>query len=80
MNCFEGSAVNFTIEAMQEGHWPQVRRIYAEGLRTGLAAFANTAPQWENWNRSHLPAGRLVARNGDGHVIGWSALTPVPDT
>ncbi len=65
---------------MQEIHWPDVRRIYAEGLRTGLAAFATSAPQWENWNRGHLQTGRLVARDSEGHVAGWSSLTPVPDT
>jgi phosphinothricin acetyltransferase len=72
--------LSFTIEAMQECHWPEVRRIYAEGLRTGLAAFAISAPQWENWDRAHLPTGRLVARDSEGGVSGWSALTPVPDT
>lgn len=65
---------------MQEHHWPAVQRIYAEGLRTGLAAFATTAPQWENWNRDHLLIGRLVARDSEGRVAGWSALMPVPDT
>jgi L-amino acid N-acyltransferase YncA len=65
---------------MQERHWPEVRRIYAEGLRTGLAAFAISTPQWENWDRAHLQTGRLVARNSEGHLAGWSALTPVPDT
>jgi phosphinothricin acetyltransferase len=72
--------MKFTIEAMQERHWPEVRRIYAEGLRTGLAAFAINAPQWENWDRGHLRIGRLVACDSEGRVAGWSALTPVPDT
>lgn len=72
--------MGFTIEAMRDDHWPEVRRIYAEGLRTGLAAFATSAPQWENWNRGHLQTGRLVALDAEGRVAGWSALTPVPDT
>ncbi len=72
--------MRFIIEAMQEGDWPEVRRIYAEGLRTGLAAFATSAPQWESWDRGHLQTGRLVARHVEGRVAGWSALTPVPDT
>ena len=65
---------------MQGSDWPEVRRIYAEGLRTGLAAFATSAPQWENWDRAHLQIGRFVARDGEERVAGWSALTPVPDT
>jgi phosphinothricin acetyltransferase len=76
----EGPTVRFNNEAMQEGDWPQVRRIYAEGLRTGLAAFVTRAPQWENWDRGHLQLGRLIARDSEGLVAGWSALTPVPDT
>lgn len=72
--------MEFTIEAMLEGDWPDVRRIYAEGLRTGLAAFAARAPQWEGWDRGHLQTGRLVARDGEGRTAGWAALSPVPDT
>lgn len=72
--------MRLTIETMQEGDWPQVRRIYAEGLRTGLAAFATTAPQWETWDRGHLRTGRIVARDSVGRIVGWAALTPVPDT
>lgn len=72
--------MKFTVEAMQASDWPEVRRIYAEGLRTGLAAFAASAPQWENWDRGHLQTGRLVARDSEGRVSGWSALSPVPDT
>jgi len=68
------------VEAMREGDWPAVRRIYAEGLRTGLAAFAASAPSWETWDRAHVQTGRLVARDGEGRVVAWAALTPVPDT
>ena len=65
---------------MQERDWPEVRRIYAEGLRTGIAAFATSTPNWENWDHGHLQTGRLVAHDSEGRVAGWSALTPVPDT
>jgi len=68
------------IEGMQEGDWTEVRRIYAEGLRTGLAAFATNAPQWESWDRGHLRLGRLVALDSERRIVGWAALTPVPDT
>jgi L-amino acid N-acyltransferase YncA len=76
----KGQPLSFMIKAMHERHWPDVRRIYAEGLRTGLAAFATRAPQWENWDRGHLQTGRLIARDSEGCVAGWAALTPVPDT
>lgn len=76
----KGQHVNFRIEAMREGDWPAVRRIYGEGLRTGLAAFAKTAPPWEAWDRGHLKAGRYVARDTAWGVVAWAALSAVPDT
>tara|TARA_Y100001934_G_C12049089_1_gene629875 strand:+ start:504 stop:719 length:216 start_codon:yes stop_codon:yes gene_type:complete len=59
--------------------WPAVRDIYADGLATGLAAFLSNPPSQNEWDRAHLPFGRLVARLGDA-VHGWAALTPVADT
>ena len=55
--------------------WPEVARIYAEGIRTRNATFETEVPSWEAWDESHLPGHRLVAE-GDGRVVGWIALTP----
>lgn len=71
---------DIVIEAMQRRDWAQVRTIYAEGLATGLAAFMQTAPKWEAWDAGHLAIGRMVARDGERRVVGWAALSPVPDT
>ncbi len=68
--------MNVVIETMRPEDWQAVRRIYQEGIDTGLATFEATTPEWEVWDRSHLPACRLVAR-ADGQVVGWAALTPV---
>jgi phosphinothricin acetyltransferase len=64
------------IISMQPEHWPAVKAIYEAGLATGNASFQTNAPSWEEWDRSHLPHCRLVAREGDA-VAGWAALTPV---
>ncbi len=64
---------------MQEKDWKQVRTIYNEGLSTGLAAFASKAPNWKEWNSSHLSLGRSVATNNH-IVLGWIALLAIPDT
>jgi phosphinothricin acetyltransferase len=56
--------------------WPQVREIYEQGLASGNATFETTAPDWEQWDAGHLPASRLVAREG-GNILGWAALSPV---
>jgi L-amino acid N-acyltransferase YncA len=55
--------------------WDDVARIYAEGIAT-LATFETEVPSWEQWDRAHLPAHRLVARD-EGRVVGWAALAPV---
>ena len=64
------------VEEMADGHWPQVRQIYREGIGTGLATFETRASSWEIWDQGHLPFARLVALS-DGLVIGWAALGAV---
>ena len=64
-----------TIEPMTVGHWPAVRRIYAEGIATGDATLEREAPDWNHFDHSHRPDCRLVARDGPGGpVVGWTAL------
>jgi phosphinothricin acetyltransferase len=63
---------------MEPGDWRGVRSIYEEGVATGDATFETEAPEWETWDRDHLDAGRLVARDGSA-VVGWAALSPVSD-
>lgn len=68
-----------SLAALIEKHWPEVRRIYAEGIATGMATFETEAPkEWAEWSASHLEYGRLVAL-ADGHVLGWAALSGVSD-
>ncbi len=68
--------MDFCIEPMTAGDWPQVRVIYEEGIATGNATFESEAPSWERWDSAHLATCRLVARRA-GTVVGWAALTPV---
>ncbi|MDG1571201.1 GNAT family N-acetyltransferase [Robiginitalea sp. M366] len=64
------------IRPMLATDWPEVARIYREGIATGFATFETEAPQYEAWNRAHLPECRLVAEQ-KGSVLGWAALSPV---
>lgn len=59
-----------------QNHFPEVARIYQEGIATGLATFETTVPSWEDWDRSHLNFGRLCIEH-DYEVLGWAALSPV---
>ncbi len=63
---------------MTPSDWEAVRRIYEEGIGGGNATFETVAPAWEEWNASHRPDCRLIARDGGG-VVGWAALSPVSD-
>lgn len=64
------------IDDMAATDWPDVARIYADGIEDGDATFEATVPAWEEWDSSHLAAPRLVAREGEA-VTGWAALAPV---
>ncbi len=65
-----------SVDAMVASDWPDVSAIYLEGIATGNATFETLAPTWEQWDRTHLPVGRLVARNGRT-IAGWVALSRV---
>ena len=67
-----------TISDLRPEHWPEVARIYGEGIATGDATFETAVPSWEDWDSSHLEAHRLVALDEDG-VVGWAAVSPVSD-
>ena len=64
------------IEPMTKNDWPAVAAIYAEGIATGHATFESRAPEWADWDQSHRPDCRLVARR-QGQVVAWAALSPV---
>ena len=72
--------MEFTLDDMHKADWAQVKSIYAAGLNTGMAAFSLAPPKWQDWNSGHLILGRIVARDTQGRVLGWSALAPAPDT
>jgi L-amino acid N-acyltransferase YncA len=66
--------VNIAIREMTAGDWAAVRRIYEEGIRGGNATFETASPEWEQWDRGHLPSPRLVACEG-ADVTGFAALS-----
>ena len=56
--------------------WPEVARIYADGIATGDATFETEVPSWEEWDAAHLREHRFVAV-ADDEVVGWIAATAV---
>ena len=64
------------IEPMTPADWPEVRKIYADGIATGDATLEREAPDWDHFDRSHRSDCRLIARDAaKGPVVGWVALT-----
>jgi phosphinothricin acetyltransferase len=63
---------------MSDQDWPEVRRIYEEGIATGNATFESEVPSWEAWDAAHRRDCRFVAQDG-GAILGWAALSPVSD-
>jgi phosphinothricin acetyltransferase len=68
--------VDTAILPMIPEHWPEVARIYKQGIETGIATFETSVPSWEDWNRNHAASCRLVAVVNEG-ICGWAALSPV---
>jgi len=66
------------IRDLRPADWPDVVRIYEEGMLTGNATFETKLPSWEAWDAGHLAEHRLVVTLDD-EVVGWAALSPYSD-
>jgi L-amino acid N-acyltransferase YncA len=67
-----------TVRALEPRDWPAVRRIYAEGIATGMATFETTVPSQAKLDAKWLPGHRWVAEV-NGEVAGWAAASAVSD-
>ena len=67
--------MSIVISPLLVEHWPDVRRIYQEGIDTGQATFETLAPEWEGFDAGRTRDCRMVAVE-DGRVLGWAALSP----
>lgn len=64
------------IDEMTVEDWPEVARIYQEGMDTNLATFQTVCPPYEQWDTGHLKHSRLILRDDD-KILGWAALGAV---
>ena len=74
--CAPESPADVTVRALRPSDWPDVRRIYAEGIATGVATFETTVPSRTALDAKWLPDHRWVAEIY-GTVAGWTAAAPV---
>lgn len=56
--------------------WPEVARIYREGIESGDATFEAEVPERERWEAGRMACCRIVVEAADG-VAGFAALSPV---
>ena len=77
LNVFERGTEQATmpVREMRESDWPEVCRIYRQGMETNLATFEKEIPAYAVWNKSHHPFGRLVC-GYENKIAGWTAITP----
>ncbi|MCG8458706.1 MAG: N-acetyltransferase family protein [Holophagales bacterium] len=71
-----------SLRPMRPEDWPQVRRIYEQGIATGDATFESHAPDWPAWASAHLEVCRWVAEERETGsaaepILGWAALALV---
>jgi len=65
------------ISLMESAHWPEVKRIYQEGIDTGQATFEQRPPAtWITWSEKFLYQLSLVCLDED-QVLGWAAVSQV---
>ena len=69
-------ATGIDIRDLRPDHWPEVARIYAEGIATGNATFETDMPSWEVWDGVHLHHPRLVGTVAN-EVVAWAAVLPI---
>jgi L-amino acid N-acyltransferase YncA len=69
-------ATAIAIRDLRPEDWPEVARIYAEGLATRNATFETELPSWSHWDETHHGEHRFVAEVA-GDLVGWIALAPV---
>ncbi|ONF73779.1 helix-turn-helix domain-containing GNAT family N-acetyltransferase [Amycolatopsis keratiniphila] len=76
--CPENLPEDVIVRALRDHDWDSVRRIYGEGIATGIATFETEVPSREALDAKWLPGHRWVAEIG-GEVVGWTAAVPVSE-
>ncbi|MDH7447509.1 GNAT family N-acetyltransferase [Aquimarina sp. 2201CG14-23] len=64
------------IQPFNQSDWPDIARIYKEGIETGMATFETSIPTWRAWDNIHTKPCRLKAVL-NAEIVGWAALGPV---
>lgn len=63
------------VRAMTATDYPEVGRIYQQGIETQNATFRTEVPPFDYWDAHHHKHSRLVMEE-DGKLLGWVAISP----
>lgn len=74
--CPENVPDDVVVTALSADEWPAVRRIYAEGIATGVATVETDVPDDRTLDDRWLDGHRWIGRIND-EVVGWAVLRPV---
>ncbi|PFG29019.1 GNAT family N-acetyltransferase [Corynebacterium renale] len=68
----------FHIREFRREDFPQVQKIYEEGLDSGHASYERSAPTWEKFSSAKIMETVFVAAEDDADetIIGWVAAAP----
>ena len=66
------------IHQLNEQDWPEIKRIYIQGIETNMATFMSVeeVTTYTEWIKKKIPTSCLGYLKGD-QLMGWSALSPV---
>ena len=65
------------VHFLKRTDWSSVKKIYLQGIESGIATFETDVSTWLDWDTSHLKLCRFVASDYTGKIFGWIALTPI---
>lgn len=69
-------AADIHIRSLDPDDYPDVARIYRQGMDTGMATFETSVPDWMSWNAKFLMECRFVLAD-QTDLLGWCALSRV---
>ncbi len=64
-----------TVADLSAEDWPEAARIYEAGIASGNATLEPRAPSWEEFSPAREGCPALIARDSQGAVLGWAALS-----
>ncbi len=68
-------ADQMAVAELSAGDWPEAARIYEAGIASGNATLEPQAPTWEEFSSGREGCPAVVARDSQGALLGWAALS-----